>query len=83
MSCNKYPVTSSIDTSLLTLPTEGSDGDLIGAFVGEECRGTVTLSASGRTELIIYGRTDGESVTLKYHDAAKGVIYTIADTVKL
>ncbi|MBQ3752425.1 MAG: hypothetical protein II864_02640 [Prevotella sp.] len=82
---DKYPVVKTVVVeSLLTkVGITPVEDNVIGAFVGEECRGTVTLSASGRTELIIYGRTDGESVTLKYHDAAKGVIYTIADTVKL
>jgi hypothetical protein len=58
-------------------------GNMVGAFVGDECRGTVTLSASGSTSLVIYGRNAGESVTLKYYDAAKGTLITIADVINI
>ena len=56
---------------------------MVAAFVGEECRGTVSLSTSGTTQLVIFGRTAGESVTLKYYDAATGKLYTIPDVVKM
>ncbi len=58
-------------------------GNMVGAFVGDECRGTVTLAPSGHTALLIYGRHTGEWVTLKYYDAAKGVLYTIANAVNI
>ena len=60
-----------------------SDGNIIGAFVGEECRGLAKLSATGNTPLVIYGRSAGEWVTLKYYDAAKGILYTIPDAVRI
>lgn len=56
---------------------------LVGAFVGDECRGTTTLTASGSTQLVIYGRSAGESVTVKYFDAAAGKLYTIPNAVKM
>ena len=58
-------------------------GNMVAAFVGEECRGTVSLSTSGNTQLLIFGRNAGESLTLKYYDAAAGKLYTIPNAVKL
>ena len=43
----------------------------------------VRFSASSLTPMVIYGRSTDESLTLKYYDAAKGVLYTIPDAVKL
>ena len=48
-------------------------GDRKGAFRFE----------GGTTQLTIYGRSAGESVTLKYYDAAKQILYTIPDAVKM
>lgn len=81
----KYPVLKTVNVEpLLTkaglTPTQGSQ---VGAFVANECRGTVKLTASGTTSIVIYGRRAGESLTLKYYDVAKGVLYTIPDAVKL
>ena len=58
-------------------------GNMVAAFVGEECRGTVSLASSGSTQLLIFGRNAGESLTLKYYDATAGKLYTIPDAVKL
>ena len=58
-------------------------GNMVGAFVGTECRGTVTLSEYDGASFIICGRAAGESVTIKYYDAATSVLYTIPDAVKL
>ena len=81
----KYPVVKTVSPEALLkkagiTPVSGST---VAAFAGEECRGTVTLTASGTTSIVIYGRRAGESLTLKYYDAAKGVLYTIPDAVKL
>ena len=59
---------------------------IMAAFVGDECRGVTQFVADPNlrsTELTIYGRTAGESVTLKYYDAVKRVVYTFADPVKM
>lgn len=81
----KYPVVKivSVEGLLAKVGITPAEAGMVGAFVGEECRGTVALSESGSTSLIIYGRIAGESVMLKYYDAAKGVLYTIADAVKI
>lgn len=82
---DKYPVVKSVvaEALLTKVGITPAEGDKVAAFVGEECRGTATLSASGRTSLVVFGRSDGESVTLKCYDAAKGVIYTIANATRL
>lgn len=81
----KYPVTKAIavESVLNRVGLTPAGDNLIGAFVGEECRGTATLSQGGNTPLTIYGRSTGESVTLKYYDAAKRILYTIPDAVKM
>ena len=85
LGSTKYPVikTVHVETLLAKAGITPVKGNMVGAFVGEECRGTVKLLASGSTSLIIYGRNEGESVTLKYYDAAKGRLYTIPGAVKL
>ena len=81
----KYPVQKTVDVEpLLTkVGLTPVSGNMVAAFVGEECRGTVSLSASGSTQLLIFGRNAGESLTLKYYDAAAGKLYTIPNAVKL
>ena len=81
----KYPLVQPLAVELV-LKKAGltpAAGDMVGAFVGDECRGTVSLSASGSTQLLIYGRTAGESLTLKYYDTTAGKLYTIPGVVKL
>ena len=81
----KYPVvkTISVETLLTTVGITPVSGNVVAAFVGEECRGTVSLSASGSTQLVIFGRIAGESVTLKYYDGTAGKLYDIPNAVKL
>ena len=81
----KYPVTKTVavEPLLTKVGLTPASGNMVGAFVGEECRGTVPLSAQGSTQLLIYGRSAGESISLKYYDAAAGKLYTIADAVKM
>ena len=81
----KYPVQKTVDVEpLLTkVGLTPVSGIMVAAFVGEECRGTVSLASSGSTQLLIFGRNAGESLTLKYYDAAAGKLYTIPNAVKL
>ena len=81
----KYPVQKTVDVEpLLTkVGLTPVSGNMVAAFVGEECRGTVSLASSGSTQLLIFGRNNGESVTLKCYDAVAGKLYTIPDAVKL
>lgn len=81
----KYPVqkTVGVEPLLTKVGITPVSGNIAGAFVGNECRGTVTLSTSGSTPLHIYGCKTGESVTLKYYDAAKGALYNIPSAVAM
>ena len=80
----KYPVvkTTNPETLLAKAGITPAAGNMVAAFVGDECRGMATLTASGSTSLVIYSRSAGESVTLKYYDASAGKLYTIPDAVK-
>lgn len=81
----KYPVvtTVNVDAFLEKADIIPIGGNIIGAFVGDECRGHVTLSELGGTLLFIYGRKAGELVTLKYYEALTEHLFTIPDAVKL
>ena len=81
----KYPIVKTVgaESQLTKAGVPYSDGNIIGAFVGEECRGLAKLSATGNTPLVIYGRSAGEWVTLKYYDAENGILYTIPNALKM
>ena len=76
-------VNMSVEPLLTKVGLTPVSGNMVAAFVGEECRGTVSLASSGSTQLLIFGRNAGESLTLKYYDATAGKLYTIPDAVKL
>jgi len=78
----KYPVvTDYITTGILTkagiTPTTG---DVMAAFVGDECRGVEAMPSAAMT---IYGRQAGETVTLKYYDAVNKRIITFGEKPKV
>lgn len=81
----KYPVvkTVSVEPLLTKAGLTPVSGNKVGAFVGDECRGTATLFSSGSTQLLIYGRSAGESVTLQYYDATVSKLYTIQGAVNM
>ena len=81
----KYPVTKAVSAEpLLTkVGITPVSGGRVGAFVGEECRGTATISATGSTSLLIRCRTQGELITLKYYDNTEKKLYTIRDIANL
>lgn len=81
----KYPVVKTVgaESHLTRVGIPFADGNIVGAFVGDECRGLVRLTTSGSTPLVIYGRVAGESVTLKCYDAKKGILYTIPDALNM
>jgi len=72
-----------VESLLFKVGITPTSGNKVGAFAGDECRGTATLSGNGSTPLLIYGRNAGESITLKYYDAVTGKLYTIPDAVTL
>jgi len=57
-------------------------GDMIGAFVGRECRGVGTMEEGTFSPLTVYCQKAGEPVALRYYDAAKKKIITFTTTFK-
>ena len=55
-------------------------GDMIGAFVGRECRGVGTMEEGTFSPLTVYYQKAGEPVALRYYSAAKGQIITFTTT---
>lgn len=81
----KYPIQKTVTAeALLTkvgiMPAAAGK---VAAFVGDECRGTATILPSGNTTLLVYGRSTGEAVTLKYYDAATGKLFTVPNAMSL
>lgn len=76
----KYPVVMFLDMTNLLLKAnlQPAPGDLFAAFVGDECRG-VSQASTGSLSLTIYGREEGENVTVKYYQAATGKVYSFSN----
>jgi hypothetical protein len=80
----KYPVVRAVVVeTILSKAGITAHSGLAGVFVGEECRGTATLAGNGSTPLVVYGRSEGESFTLKYYEATTGKLFTIPDAVTM
>lgn len=83
LGSSKYPIVTSFNpTSLLANATvTPAPGDILAAFVADECRGVSTQSADNQP-LTVFGRSEGESVSIRYFQAATGNIYTFPDAFK-
>ena len=81
----KYPVVKTVnaETLLAKAGITPAAGNQVAAFVGDECRGTATLTATGSTTLVVFCRNAEEQVTLKCYDAAAGKLYTIPNAVSM
>ena len=79
----KYPVMASINiaTIIAQASIQPAEGDYFAAFVGTECRGV--SSAIDKLSLIAYGREEGESITLKYYQAATGQVFCFLDAAQI
>lgn len=86
LSSAKYPVLTSIDINAI-LAAEGitpKEGDIVGAFKDDDCRGVSPLPLSGaESRLPVYAHEPGESVIVKYYDAANGQLLTLDTPVPL
>ena len=85
-SCNKYPVKSYL-TFILPEDITPAAGDMMGVFVGNECRGVKVISMDDLTNgntlsLVAYGHEDGEQATIIYYSQEKGTT-TFENTVRL
>jgi hypothetical protein len=77
----KFPVVKNIDLTDI-LKSDGitpAGGDMVGAFVGNKCRGVTQFSTPNAqpATLTVYQRKEGESVTLKYYNAASKRVRTL------
>ena len=81
-----YPILTNF--CVTCLPLEGSDvktakGDILAAFVGDECRGTYVFDDDlwfSPVRFNVHARKEGETVTLKYYHAGTGRIFTFVPT---
>ena len=75
---SKYPVVKTLDVApeLAEAGITPAEGDIVAAFVGDECRGVGNAQSS---PLTVYLREEGETVVLQYYDATGKRILTLGD----
>lgn len=85
---SKYPVVSYLTlNSVSRMVSEAGtleEGDMVGVFVGDECRGVCTLDTqllSSDTQLVIYLKQQGERVKLKFFKKATGQTYSFTNYI--
>jgi hypothetical protein len=80
----KYPAVMSLDAKdlLSKAGIKPAAGDLVSAFVGDECRGVCASPAENLT-WVVYGRAAGEDLTVKYYQAATGKLFTFPDAFQI
>ena len=86
LGCDKFPVaeTHTLDpTDLAPIDVIPGAGDLLAAFVGDECRGVAEFNAPILlfNFLTVYGRAENERYTLKYYHAASQRVFTFTRTL--
>ncbi|MFC1572591.1 FlgD immunoglobulin-like domain containing protein [Candidatus Eisenbacteria bacterium] len=64
----------------------GDEGDLLAAFVGEECRGVITATQTPLSTylfmLTVYGNSSsGDMLTFQYYDESTDLVYDVEDSV--
>ncbi|MBH49430.1 MAG: hypothetical protein CMG69_01590 [Candidatus Marinimicrobia bacterium] len=81
-----YEFTASMTGVLIFDGVQSDDtGDMVAAFVGDECRGVddqgIFFPPSGHTVwgVTLYANGDGESFTFKGYDASEDMVYDIID----
>ena len=81
---SKYPVVMAFDgkATLAKAGIKAAKGDCLAAFVGDECRGVCASPAENLT-WVVYGRQEGESLTVKYYQAATGKLFTFPEAAKI
>lgn len=79
----KYPVSMVFNTAnlLAKASIQPGSGDVLAAFVGSECRG-VSTPTSSNLSLVVFGREEGETITLKYYQAATNKVFTFNNAGK-
>lgn len=69
-----YAVEATLDVAaiLAGYGIQPAAGDMVGAFVGRECRGVGKMDDSTFSPLTVHCKQAGEPVALRYYNAAKG-----------
>ena len=86
---SKYPVVTELEITTNFTELSGitpSAGDVIGVFVGDECRGLYKLNdamSAAEIKFLAFGRELDETATLKYYSVEKQSVLTFKDTFKL
>jgi hypothetical protein len=75
-------IAKDVENALIEVENALNCGDMIGAFVGRECRGVGTMEEGTFSPLTVYCQKAGEPVALRYYDAAKKKIITFTTTFK-
>lgn len=87
--CSKYPVVTNLElTARLAENSETvfSEEDVIGVFVGDECRGVYHCSEGLPTSAVtipVFSVEEGETATLRYYNSAQNAVFTFKQTLKL
>lgn len=78
----KYPVTKNLSVAsvLAEAGITPAEGDIMGAFVGDECRGVASTANGQLSSLTVYLHDADEAIVLKYYDAAGKRIITFSDS---
>ena len=71
----KYPVATTLDVADILAGVTPAEGDVVAAFVGDECRGLWTAPGDG-SGLSVYLTSEDEDVVVKYYDATRHRILT-------
>ena len=80
LGSSKYPVQNCLTVNIPdTSPFMTSEGDLIGAFVGNECRGTGTAGEP----FTVYRKSADEPLNLRYYSILQGGVYTLKQSINI
>ena len=88
LGSSKYPVTSLVNVSFSPAEygLEPSEDDLLAAFVGNECRGTIppmaSILSSSQIPLIVFGEKEGETARVLYYNAKSNTVYDTGITLQ-
>jgi hypothetical protein len=88
LGSSKYPVTSLVNVNFKPAEygLEPSDDDMLAAFIGNECRGTipltVSLPSSSQIPLVVFGEKEGETARVLYYNAKSNTVYDTGITLQ-
>lgn len=86
---SKYPVVMTLNVTPTRSPESDfklSEGDMLGVFVGDDCRGILlgyNKMLSQPVTLPVYGKQEGEVATLRYYNAEKNVILSFKQSINI